>query len=532
MISVIINGKELIKESQISVNPGRKYIVLGINGIGKTSLINELVSRLNEVNYLFLEQDITISNNQTCLDFLLEVDSYNFNNFLRLQKLSTFEELSDKKLEEYNTISNELSESSWDIFQAEAKKILRGLGFISPETKLTFELSGGWRMRLALGKTLLMKPDLLILDEPTNHLDMEANIWLTKYLTEYSKAIILITHDINIACAFENPITWYIGNPRLQGNSVTVIRGDYFNLKQTLREARCEVENAYNKFENKLKEFRRSKPPKTKQQIDEYIKKHSVPRPPPEYFVSIDWEDIPINKRTVVSLRDVSFTYFLGDTKSKTVFNKINYNIYGNSRHVLVGQNGAGKTTLFKLICGELTPDLGSDVIIKDGRLRIGYYHQQIIDNLPLDLTPTQFLQSLNSKLSIGDCKAILGRLSLRKTEMGDPTIIPIRSLSGGQKARIAFARIQVDSPHLLLLDEPTNHLDMESVEALIEGINNFKGAVIVISHDLHLVRSLESFEYELEGGKKMQLFVIGNQTISEYKGNFEDYCNMIYNSV
>lgn len=527
-ITVTINGKNLINESNLSILPGRKYIVLGINGVGKTSLINEIVSHLNDVNYLFLQQDITINENQSCLKFLLEADTKNYTNYLRLEELSLIDELSDVELEEYNVISDELKNFSWGVFESEAKKILKGLGFINPETKLTSELSGGWRMRLALGKSLLMKPDLLILDEPTNHLDMEANIWLTKYLTEYPKAIILITHDINLACSFENPITWYVGNPKMKGVTVTTIRGDYFNMKQTLLEARTELEKAYNKFENKVKEFRKSKPQKTKQQVDDYINQHSVPRPPPEYSVSIEWEEVPENKKSIISMRDISFTY----GEDKLIFDKINYEISGNSRHILVGQNGVGKTTLFKLICGEVQPDSCSDIIIRDSRLRIGYYNQQIMDNLPIDLTPTQFLQSLNKRLSTADCKKILGRLSLKKTEVGDPTTVPIRNLSGGQKARVAFAKLQIDSPHLLLLDEPTNHLDMESVEALIEGINEFNGAVVIISHDLHLIKKLESFEEEMEDGRKMQLFIVGNQKINEYKGNFDNYCDMIYKSI
>jgi ATPase subunit of ABC transporter with duplicated ATPase domains len=186
---------------------------------------------------------------------------------------------------------------------------------------------------------------------------------------------------------------------------------------------------------------------------------------------------------------------------------------------IIVGPNGIGKTTLFKLASGLLTPNSGN--IINDDRLRVGYYHQQIIDNLPLNLTPTQYLQTLNNRLDNGTCRGILGKLGIKKTDTVDLPNIKINLLSGGQKARVSLASIQMNSPHLLLLDEPTNHLDLESIEGLIKGINEFNGGVVIITHDMYLIESInDGIIYE-----------ISNKKIKKFNGEFNDYCEKIITS-
>lgn len=515
LVSVIINGRELVKESKLVINSNTKIAFIGINGIGKTSVINRLIEIFKETgfnNYLGLEQDIIIEDNQTCLDYISQsnIDAYNANK--RLNELSQIEELTDSELEEYNNISDLLLSHNWDQFLSEARKILKGLGF-KDSNKETKKLSGGWIMRLALAKILLLKPKLLLLDEPTNHLDLEASIWLTNYLIGYPNSILLVTHDADLACEIAD-ITWYIGDPKLEGNSVYTIRGNYYDAKNFVIDCRNETLKNYEKYENKLANFKRSKPPKTKNQIEEYIRNNEVPRPPQEYTVNIEWNEVGNFRGNILSIRDVSFTYPSG----AKIFDKINFDIFNDSRIALVGSNGAGKTTLFQLCSGELNPDPDSDVIIRNNQLRVGYYYQRLLDNLPLEMTPTEYLQSLNSKLSIGDCKGILGRLSLKKTHVGDPTSVKIKNLSGGQKVRVAFAGIQGFNPHLLLLDEPTNHLDIESIEALIDGLNNFNGAIVIITHNIKLIKSLNN----------IRIFVVGNQKVEEWRLPFEEYCKKV----
>lgn len=538
-INVTINGRDLIKESSITINEGKKYVVYGKNGDGKTTLINAIVADIERiaelegrkrVNYLLLKQDITIEKEQTCLAFLLSADEINYAKNLRLNELSEIEEMTDKELEEYQLIGSELQTAKWDSFESEAKRILKGLQFVNPETTFTSILSGGWRMRLALGKALLMKPQLLILDEPTNHLDLEANIWLTNYLSDYPNSILLITHEKDLGCSFKGVISWYVGVAKTPDIVVSTIKGDYFKLRKYLDDCMSEWESNYDKYLKKVANYKKSKPPVTKQQIADFEKLHFVPRPPMEYSVSIEWGDVPKYNRNIISMRDISFTYgrvldengnIIRQEGEKKVFDRMNYNIDGDSRHILVGPNGAGKTTLFKLISDDLKQDSDSDVIIRDSRLRVGYYYQQILENLPGEMTPVEYLQSLDNSLSIGECKAILGRLSLKKTPVGDPTMIKIKNLSGGQKARVSFARVQIKNPTLIIFDEPTNHLDTETIDGFIDGINSFNGAVVIISHSIHLIRSIEN----------KRLFVVGNGKIEEFRGDFDDYYDMIINS-
>jgi len=515
-ITVRVAGKTLINESRIVINENTKCALLGKNGIGKTSLITTIVEDLRDVSHIVVDQDVTVEDGETCLDFLLKSNTEGYITSKDLEALyetDTDVDFSEKEQE----LGEKLQVLEWDRYVSKAKKILNGLQF-SNENQLTTSLSGGWRIRLALGKALLNEPSILILDEPTNHLDLEATIWLADYLQNYKKALIIISHDIDFVDSIVDKV-WYIGNPHLDGVHVYHLNGASDAMFQFVAESYKKVCENRKSYENKLKAYKKRKPQPTPPEVEEFIRRNEVPIPPPPYEVRIEWEQIKPNSNPIISMRDITFSY-----GEKNIFSNVDFTIFGNSRKVLVGPNGAGKTTLFKLCNEELEIDRsnGSTCIIRDGRLRVGYYNQQITDNLPLEMTPIQFLQSIKSSLSMGECKAILGRLSLRKTEVGDPTMIPIGSLSGGQKARVAFAKVQIESPHLLLLDEPTNHLDMESVKALIESINEFNGAVVIITHDMHLIKNIED----------VQIFVVGNGKVTEYKGDFADYYNSIVESV
>jgi len=183
---------------------------------------------------------------------------------------------------------------------------------------------------------------------------------------------------------------------------------------------------------------------------------------------------------------------------------------------IIVGENGVGKTTFLKLASLELQPTDG--IVYYDERLRVGYYNQQIIDSLPLDLTSIEYLQQINEKLSINECRAILGKLGLKKTDLVDLPMNKIRNLSGGQKARVSFAKLQMYNPHLILLDEPTNHLDIESIDGLIKGINEFNGGIVIITHDIYLIENIEN----------SVLYNVINNNIEKFNGEFDDYCEYV----
>jgi len=356
---------------------------------------------------------------------------------------------------------------------------------------------------------LLRRPEILVLDEPTNHLDLNAVIWLTEYLTGYEKTLIVITHQIGLVNSIAD-ILWYIGNLELKGNKVFTIRGNYNRLLQFMDNLDKEMNSNYNKFQKKITELKKKSTPK--KDVEEYIKKNNVPRPPKPYIVNIDWENIvQLSTKNIIDFRDVYFNY-----GEKKIYEKLNISLDMGSRIVLVGENGVGKTTFFKLASGELKPNDGD--IYFDERLRVGYYNQQIIDTLPLHLTPIEYLQEIDSSLDQNKCRGILGKLGIKKTELVDLPKNIIENLSGGQKARVSLASIQMKSPHLILFDEPTNHLDIESIDGLINGINNFNGGIVVITHDMYLIESIED----------SRIYEVKNNNLIKFNGEFDEYCDMV----
>ena len=517
-IEIEINGKKIINSSDIAINAGIKYFVMGNNGCGKTTLLKFIYEKLKDkIDILMIEQDIEIiDNEQTVEDFILYADKELYNNNKILKELELKEELTDDENDLYNKCAEYCYQKNWDRYLAESKRILNGLGFYNINTKIKI-LSGGWRMRLALGKALLRQPDILILDEPTNHLDLNAVIWLTDYLKDYKKTLVVITHQI----AFVNSIAdviWFIGNIQLKnniGNSIYTIQGKYDKLLKFIDITNKEVLNIYDKFQKRIDEMKKKSVPK--KEIEEFIKKNNVQRPPKPYIVNITFDNVKhLSTKNIIEFRDVSFKF--NEKDEKYIYKNLEISIDMGTRMILVGENGVGKTTFLKLASLEYQPSDG--MIYYDERIRVGYYNQQIIDSLPLDKTPIEYLQILNSQLNVNECRSILGKLGLKKTDLVDLPMNKIENLSGGQKARVSFAKLQMSNPHLILLDEPTNHLDLESIDGLIKGLNEFNGGIVIITHDIYLIENIEN----------AVIYNVAEQNINKFKGDFDDYCNYILN--
>jgi ATPase subunit of ABC transporter with duplicated ATPase domains len=514
-IDIEINGKQIINESDVVINSGIKYFVMGNNGCGKTTLLKYIYNDIiDNCDVLMIDQDIQINDiDQTVEDFILYADKELYQNVKKMKELELFDELTDEQNEIYNEMTEYCYQKEYDRYEAESKRILCGLGFNDP-LKLVNILSGGWRMRLALGKALLRKPTILILDEPTNHLDLNAVIWLTDYLKDYSKTLIVITHQISFVNSIADVI-WYIGNPELiynNSNGLYTIQGKYDKLLKTIDNFNKENKNKYDKFQKRIEEMKKKSTPK--KEVEEFIKKNNVMRPPKEYIVNITFDNVvQLSTKNIIEFRNVSFGY-----NDKLIYENIHINMDMGTRMILVGENGIGKTTFLKLASLELQPSDG--MVYFDERLRVGYYNQQIIDSLPLDLNSIEYLQQLNEKLSINECRAILGKLGLKKTDLIDLPTNKIGNLSGGQKARVSFAKLQMYNPHLILLDEPTNHLDLESIDGLIKGINDFNGGIVVITHDIYLIENI----------KNTILYNVQNNNVELFKGDFEDYYDFILN--
>lgn len=511
-IEIYINGKPIISSSKIIINTGVKYFVMGNNGVGKTTLLKHIYNQIyDREDILMIDQDIELENiNQTIEEFILYADIELYERIKKMLELEK-KEMTDEEFILYNQYAEYCYQKNSDKYIAEAKKILYGLGFRDFSIKVSI-LSGGWRMRLALGKALLRKPDILILDEPTNHLDLHAVIWLTDYLKIYSKTLIIISHQI----AFVNDLSeiiLYVGNPELKiSNSVYTIKGTYDKLLQFLETIKKENIKNYDKFQNKIQELKNKSTPKIK--IDEFIKKNNVIRPPKPYKVNIIFDEVvQFSKKNIIELKNITFRY-----NNNEIYKNLELSLDMGTRMILVGENGTGKTTFLKLISLELKPTEG--YIYYDERIRIGYYNQQILENLPIELTPIEYLQELNSKLTISDCRNILGKISIKKTDLGDLPMTKIKYLSGGQKARVSFAKLQLSNAHLILLDEPTNHLDIESIDGLIEGINSFNGGVVIITHDIYFIENIKNYV----------LYNIYNKNIKPFQGDIMNYCQYILN--
>ena len=275
-----------------------------------------------------------------------------------------------------------------------------------------------------------------------------------------------------------------------------------------MEQIQIELHKIYEKFQKQIVEMRnRKKNAATRKDVEAFIKKNNVMKPPKPYGVTISFGNITrLNSANVVELQEVGFSY-----ETKDVFNKVDFSVGMDSRSIIVGHNGAGKTTLFKLIMGSIKPTKG--YIAKNEQVRIAYYHQQIVENLPLDKSPIEYLKSIDN-IDEGECRGRLGRIGLKKFDTIDPCKIMINKLSGGQKARVAFCAIQMSNPHIILMDEPSNHLDIESIEGLIDGINSFNGGIVIITHDTHLIDCIE----------KYRLYEVKKGNINYFNGDFDEY--------
>lgn len=504
-ITVQINGKTLINESDLTINSNTKYFLVGINGCGKTTLLNYIYSKLKDnTDILLIEQDIKIESEQNIYDFILDANKDLHDKYKRYITLETIENPTDEEFNELTEIQENLNQNNWYSILADAKRILSGLGFVNPENPVKL-LSGGWRMRLALGKALLRKPNILLLDEPTNHLDLDAVIWLTDYLSEYKKTVITVSHQIEFINDLSD-IILYIGNPELTGNKLYKFKGNYNTYLKGLELINKEVLNKYDKFTRQIEQLKKKSTPK--KDVEEFIKKNNVLRPPKPYLVNIDFPDVPvINSNNVIQFNNVDFGY-----TEDNILENIDMSISMESRYVLVGANGSGKTTFFKLCSGLLKPTNGE--VIRDERVKIGWYNQQIIETLPLDLTPIEYLKTLDNKIDDNKCRMYLSKLGLKKHENLDPCLTQINELSGGQKSRVAFSAIQIQEPNIILMDEPTNHLDIESIEGLIKGINEYNGGILLITHDVHLIKSIDN----------VNLYHLDDNTIKYFNGDFDEY--------
>ncbi|XP_071357253.1 ATP-binding cassette sub-family F member 1 isoform X3 [Trachinotus anak] len=519
--SISAHGKELFVNADLLIVAGRRYGLVGPNGKGKTTLLKHIANRAlsipPNIDVLLCEQEV-VADDTPAVQAVLKADTRRLKLLEEEKQLQArLEKGEDSVAERLEKVYEELRIIGAAAAEAKARRILAGLSF-TPEmqNRATKRFSGGWRMRVSLARALFMEPTLLMLDEPTNHLDLNAVIWLNNYLQGWKKTLLIVSHDQSF---LDDVCTDII---HLDNQKLYYYRGNYLTFKKMYVQKQKELQKQYDKQEKKLKELKaggkstkqaekqtkealtrkQQKGKKKGGQEEESQEATELLKRPKEYTVKFTFPNPPPLSPPILGLHSVDFGY----EGQKPLFKNVDFGIDMDSRICIVGPNGVGKSTLLLLLTGKLNPTKGE--MRKNHRLKVGFFNQQYADQLNMEETATEYLMR-NFNLPYQDGRKCLGRFGLES----HAHTIQISKLSGGQKARVVFAELACRQPDVLILDEPTNNLDIESIDALSEAINEYKGAVIIVSHDARLITETQC-----------QLWVVEDCTANQIDGDFDDY--------
>eukprot|EP00796_Vickermania_ingenoplastis_P000086 gene86-59_t len=496
-VSVSVNGKTLFLDAVVKLSAGSRYGLMGPNGRGKSTILRLLNSRelpvQSNLDILLVEQEQEFTaSEESAVEAVMRSHKKQIAFMEEAQMLQSKMELSQEEMERLHFLEEELDIMGASQAEAKARRILFGLGFPSDwHDRPTKSFSGGWRKRVALASAMFIEPDVLLLDEPTNHLDLNAVIWLESYLertysenTRRPKILVVVSHDAGFLDAVCSHMV------HVESFKLSYYKGGYSSFEEQLKQRHQEIDKKYEGVMKTIKEKKRNG--MSNAQVDEWIKNQvNSGRMEPQF----------LEKRRDYVLEEVAFNYPNGPE----LFRSVNCALWTDSRITLCGPNGIGKSTLLNLMTGVLEPTEGH--VTLNRQVRIGRYNQHFVDKLPLEKTPVECIQALGIPEE-DKARRLLGSFGLE----GIVHKNQIATLSGGQKAR-AFAAISAETPHFLLLDEPTNHLDVESIDALCESVRNFKGGVLVVTHDSRLIESTD-----------MQIWVAGAKNVRKFDGDLADY--------
>uniref|UniRef100_A0A8C7FRV6 ATP-binding cassette sub-family F member 1 n=1 Tax=Oncorhynchus kisutch TaxID=8019 RepID=A0A8C7FRV6_ONCKI len=517
--SISAHGKELFVNADLLVVAGRRYGLVGPNGKGKTTLLKHIANRVlsipPNIDVLLCEQEV-MADDTPAVQAVLKADTRRLKLLEEERQLQALlEKGEDSVAERLDKVYEELRIIGAAAAEAKARRILAGLSF-TPEmqNRATKKFSGGWRMRVSLARSLFMEPTLLMLDEPTNHLDLNAVIWLNNYLQGWKKTLLIVSHDQSFLDDVCTDIV-HLDNQKLyyyRGNYLTFKKMYYDKQEKKLKDLKAGGKST-KQAEKQTKEALTRKQAKGKKKggvEEESQEATELLKRPKEYTVKFTFPNPPSLSPPILGLHSVDFAF----EGHKPLFKNVDFGIDMETRICIVGPNGVGKSTLLLLLTGRLNPSKGE--MRKNHRLKVGFFNQQYADQLNMEEAATEYLQR-NFNLPYQDSRKCLGRFGLES----HAHTIQISKLSGGQKARVVFAELACRQPDVLILDEPTNNLDIESIDALSEAINEYKGAVIIVSHDARLITETAC-----------QLWVVEDRSVNQIDGDFEDYKREVLESL
>lgn len=507
----------LLDKASAKINPGQKVGLVGKNGSGKSTLFSlikgEISTDAGEVSLpsqwqlSWVDQE-TPALDISAIDYVIDGDR----EYRSLEKqLAIANEKNNGN--EIALLHSKLEDiDGWSI-QARAATLLDGLGFSQEQIYLPVKsFSGGWRMRLNLAQALMCRSDLLLLDEPTNHLDLDAVMWLEKWLKNYNGTLILISHDRDFLDPLVNKIIHieqqklfeYTGNYSSFENQRTVKLAQQQSLYENQQHKIAHLQSYIDRFRVKATKARQAQSRLKMLERMEKIAPAHVDNPFQFSFRPAEALPSPL-----ITMENIVAGY--GD---KIVLNNIKLNLVPGSRIGLLGRNGAGKSTLIKVLAGELQPKSGHILLAKD--VQLGYFAQHQLEYLRADESPLWHLSQIaDPKHTEQELRNYLGGFDFR----GDKVKEAVKTFSGGEKARLVLALIVWQRPNLLLLDEPTNHLDLDMRQALTEALIDFEGAIVVVSHDRHLLRSTTD-----------EFYLVHDQLVEPFNGDLEDYQKWLNN--
>lgn len=504
-------SKYLLEKASASIFPGQKVGIIGRNGCGKSTLFAAIKGEIApELGSLTVPRNFKISavSQQTpsldisALDYVKQGDKDLTE--LLAQKEKAYAENNGEKIA---LIEDKLGIAGVWTIDSRAKILLHGLGFAEDEMqKAVKEFSGGWRMRLNLAQALIYKSDVLLLDEPTNHLDLDTIIFLENYLKSFEGTILCISHDRDFLDTFCSHILHF------ESNHLVMYTGNYSDYER-LRAERIKNEKANRRREEAslahMQDFVerfRYKASKAKQaqsmlKAIDRLKLTAVTQEESPYHIKFADPERTVD--IIADLKELDCGY----SENDIILKKVNLMLIAGDRIGLLGRNGQGKSTLIKTLCSVLKPVHGTVTLGKG--IRIGYFAQHELDQLSGQMSALDHLRAIDHNAKEKDLRTFLGSFSFS----GDKATQKVEDMSGGEQARLALAIVAYQKPNLLLLDEPTNHLDLDMREALSLALSTYKGALILVSHDRHLLEAIAD-----------KLWLIDDGNVSEFNGDLNDY--------